>query len=763
MTALVVLLVALGPVLVIRPAGFVVLIGLLGYGSWRLARAVFRPATRVDATMLAWTVGLAWVGLAAELLSLARLLGNETAWLAAGGVLALAGAWLPAGASRGCSAGVVRSWAPSIRALVAAVPLVGRLLLAVFALQLGAAFILTWFVGINVGDSVVAYMPRSILMAQEGTVAAGEPSVVFLQYLHEAVVAVQLVFLRSDVLVNVFSFVTAGMASLAIFAFVRSVLPAPERHGWLPLAAALVPFTMPLFLLHASVSNFDVFEGQWLLFAVYFLRRGYSATTPRWLAAAALATGLALATKPTFWFAAPGLGLIWLWTFARPLARRAPPQPLPALMCAAIMLLVGTPFLWRNVLSHGYLIAPAENREAGTGVGGSPIDRVRLLGFNGAALGLALLAPPSLLPAATARELDGRFATWMQATGARLPDPALTQHQSWPELIRHVSHRYDSNHASFGAAFVLLIVPALLLLPFARRWLGPRWPFALAAGLLATSYFVVLGTLSLYNVALIRYLIEMVILLAVLAPLLFLALPRRVRGPLAAVLAVPLLLEMHDVVRNNRLMPPGRVVNTPRMDQFYAFSGDSLTTPEAARAFVQKYPPAEYPDVWVQAGGDSRFPSLTFFGPTLERRLHYWAPTGDSLPPGPFLPSDPALAERLIRAGMVPDRLDGDVWLLLPNDRLRLRFLVLRRDVTAAPVLRLEASIPPDRYRAPLFRYVLLDGGETISLREFSPDATFELPVEQARRGAIRVEVRDGERGRTAERAQIDRNTLRGL
>ena len=112
---------------------------------------------------------------------------------------------------------------------------------------------------------------------------------------------------------------------------------------------------------------------------------------------------------------------------------------------------------------------------------------------------------------------------------------------------------------------------------------------------------------------------------------------------------------------------------------------------------------------------------------------------------------------------MIPDRLAGDTWLLLPNDRLRLRFLVVQREVTAAPVLRLEASVPPDRYRDPRFGYVLLDGGSTVPLREFAPEATFEVPVEVARRGAIRVEVRDGERGRAAERAQLDRTLTRGL
>ena len=51
---------------------------------------------------------------------------------------------------------------------------------------------------------------------------------------------------------------------------------------------------MPIFLLHATTSNFDTFTALWLVLALYFLRRGYASISGRWLVPAALATGLAL-------------------------------------------------------------------------------------------------------------------------------------------------------------------------------------------------------------------------------------------------------------------------------------------------------------------------------------------------------------------------------------------------------------------------------------------------------------------------------------
>src|SRR5204863_5223069 len=136
------------------------------------------------------------------------------------------------------------------------------------------------------------------------------------------------------------------------------------------------------------------------------------------------------------------------------------------------------------------------------------------------ALGYQLVTPPSLLPRETALQLDERFAGLAQSLGFRLPDPRLTPQEGWPELIRHAlpQHRYDSNHASFGAAFVLVVLPSMLVLFAMRRRLGPRWPFALALIAFALSYFLVYGFVYRYQVGSIRFLVEPAIVLAVIAP-----------------------------------------------------------------------------------------------------------------------------------------------------------------------------------------------------------------------------------------------------
>jgi hypothetical protein len=191
--------------------------------------------------------------------------------------------------------------------------------------------------------------------------------------------------------------------------------------------------------------------------------------------------------------------------------------------------------------------------------------------------------------------------------------------------------------------------------------------------------------LTLYTVSNIRYLNEMVLLLLPLAPLPFLLLPRRLAGPLAAGLAVLLLVEMHGVVRDDKQKPLDRVAVVPRDEQYAVFNGNPPTMARAARVFDQKYPPAEYPEAFVHDTGAPNFPEHTFFGADLERRVSSWRPReGEADPPAADLPGlvltpDAALAERLGASGAaVVDRLGAGAWLLLPNDRLRVTFSVVQ-------------------------------------------------------------------------------------
>ena len=109
----------------------------------------------------------------------------------------------------------------------------GRLILAVIALHLGAVFVLTWSTGINVGDSLASYMPRSVRFLQNGTFAVYDTHYDYLPGFHQTLVAMQLLFLKADILVVPMSFLIGLAASLGIFAFGRSLrwpgLPAAGR------------------------------------------------------------------------------------------------------------------------------------------------------------------------------------------------------------------------------------------------------------------------------------------------------------------------------------------------------------------------------------------------------------------------------------------------------------------------------------------------------------------------------------------------------
>ena len=176
---------------------------------------------------------------------------------------------------------------------------------------------------------------------------------------------------------------------------------------------------MPLVQMHASTSNFDTFTALWLVFALYFLRRGFAGTNRRWLALAAIATGLALATKPTAWFAMPGLGLSgWRRSAGAEKAAVSRADDSPAVrlalttlaLCAFLGALMGTPFLLRNVISRGYLLAPPRWQDFQLGGNATGFEhRLRLLEFNTFALGRGAALPAVPAPDAVANGLDPWF------------------------------------------------------------------------------------------------------------------------------------------------------------------------------------------------------------------------------------------------------------------------------------------------------------------------------------------------------------------
>ncbi len=191
----------------LRVVGFLVVVAGFGMAGSGLAAATVPARTRLDRLLAGLTFAVAALALVAEVLSLATLLGSEAAWIVGAVVCGVAGGSLPgrplrrprvgaALAALGLGVGATRCRLGQLRAAI-----VGVMLLAA-GLHLVTVFVLSWFSGITVFDSISHYLPRSIRFLQYGTFGIEATYYDFMQYLHQTVVAVQLLFLRSDVLVN---------------------------------------------------------------------------------------------------------------------------------------------------------------------------------------------------------------------------------------------------------------------------------------------------------------------------------------------------------------------------------------------------------------------------------------------------------------------------------------------------------------------------------------------------------------------------------
>ena len=737
--------------LALPPLAFVVSIGVLVWGAWRIVGATVAPRRLLDRGLLTWTVAVAWLALTAELLSLMGRLGEPTLWLAETTALGVLGAL--AGARHELAPRPRWSWPP---AFVRDLHWTGRALLLVFALQLGVAFWLTTYAGVSVYDTISTYLPQAVRHIQNGSFTIERDSLDYQPQLYPVLLMYQLVFLKSDVLVNAVSVLASVMTAAGLYALARSL----GCQGYVPLVTALLPFTMPLFLLHASASRFDILEGLWLLLTLYFLRRGYAATNLAWLGAAAVAFGLAFSTKPTFWFAAPALALVWVAVAARAVRRgRMRRLVNVVLLCAALFVPLGPPYLVRNVATSGYLLGPPETMAGLAGEIETVGERGQRLRLHLFAYATQLLTPPSVMPSFVSSRVEDWFAETATWVGLSIPESFPLGQSSLHGLIRHVSERYSDGNASFGAAFLLVVFPSVLALLVLRRRLGRRWLYPTVAVLVGLSYFAVIGLAVPYHVNNIRYAIEPVILLVLAVPVVLAALPRRVAAIASLLLAVPLLAEMNDAIRNNRQVPPSDVLSVPRPEQYHRFFGaNGPLTLQAARALDAKYPPNRLSTVYLVGRTLPLLPSYTFQGPQLGRRFEYIAPDPSlAALPGPVLVEDRNVVNWLVaQFDPIVDRLSPNTYLLLPRDRLRVVFEVVQPSPLDDPLVRLQAFPPAARADRATFRWVAIGpSGERI-LRRFSPESQLDVPLMQMVNGGIRVEMREAGSGRGRSQVQIE-------
>jgi len=720
---------------------FLVAVAALLGGAWRLVRSVGRLHVADDALLAAVTVATAWLAIVAEVLSLGEWLGSMTGWLVGCLVLYWGSFLVP-------SPTHTLDWRTPL-APIRTLRWPGQLLFMVWLLPVMTLGILVWFTGITNADSLLTYFPRAVQYLDRGTFSVYTGQLDYLQYLHTTLVAFPMLFLRTDVHVNALSMLSALLASVGLAAFCRSL-------GWggtLPLIAAALPWTTPKLLLSAPTSGFDIFEAQWLVFVLYFLRRGHPSTSVRWLVLAAVAAALGLASKPTFYFAAPGLALLFALCISRGV-RRGRLRRTVAVIGVALLsgVLIGAPSLIRNVVTQGYLIAPPGDSDMLAGQGGygalTPADRLRSLAVNGFGLSLALLTPPYFLP----ESVNGRVNGWLQRA-ARAIDSERSVAQ-WPELLRHGSERYHAGLAGFGGAVPLVLLPAALLVPFAARRLGPRGIFLFWVVWLSASYFFVLAAVIPISPHSNRYLIEWLLLLSTIAPAVLTALPVRRRGVVACALAVPLLLEMHDTLQHSRHVPVATVLRLSREEQTYTLFGwPTRELLDAVRTFDRRYPPNVVPTVYVVRRFEAEY---LFSGPSLARRMQGWtvprAPAEPITLPGLVLTQNGDIAKTLgAQPNVVVERLAAGIWLLHPLDTM----VVLTEPVGAVaagePSFALQAFAQRQQFQQPAYRFVLLraDGAEEV-LRDFAPESRFVVPDSVARRGSVRIDLRDAAGSATA-------------
>ncbi len=749
------LLYALGPVMLVSALVFLV-VGVRGAARRLLAGTTHGKADRLMAAVTLTGVFLLYTG---EALSAGKLLGSRNAWLVACYALGTVGLWLAAAVDLPESERSDRFLAAQFRRL----NLPGKALLVVFLVPVTMAFIKAWFTGINVWDNIYFYLAMVPMCIRHNSLLIHDWSFQYFPYLNRLFVLLPMVFVPTDLFVNPMSFGWLVLCSVAVHGIARRL---GFSFAW-ALVAAFVPWTMPSVLMHASGSNFDIFAGMWMLFALYFALRGYGPGSRRWLGLAALSLGLALATKPTFWFLLPAIlvvaGLI-LWRCWR--RRGAGAALRTGALCLALFLVSGAVVPVRNRVLLGYFISPSDRNNQVTSGSLTPGDKLRFFIFNTAARGFQILTPPLLVPADWQPQLEPFWLRCMETVGYEIPDKRFMLYDTREGQLRHVAGRYESGHAYPGATFLLVLIPAGLLALLAGRWIfGPRRVYAWCVGLAAAGYFLTMNATWIYTPDDGRYLVEMCLLACPLAPALLAWIrPDWLRMALLAGLGAVALTDMRLALLNDRASPPERIFTTPRAEQYYRFFGGDTSVLETVATLDRKYPPAEMPVVYsLELGND--FPAYAYIGPAGNRQVHYWnwKQGKDGPLPGPMVTKWVEHVKTLRYWGhkVFVDRLSDRDMLVLPLDQLRVR-MELRRDPDnrTGDAIELNAFVDPAMYHQPVYEFSFATSAGSEIFQGPEAENTAVIPLDVLKGRALRVSVREAGTDAVKEKCFLDPKRL---
>jgi hypothetical protein len=709
---------------------------------WTLCRERLCPGSAVTPVLAAFV--LLWVAMLAsvELLSAVSQLGSRVAWVGlmlalAVGLQVVAERWHghnPRGQQADLLCVVPLSQALREPWAVVVVPL---------ALVFGALFAqsayLNLFTGINHTDGQTFYMARSIRYLQGGTLAAYGSPVDFLPHFHQTVSAYLLLFFGAESSILLLSSLFGGAVCLALFDLSR-LLRFPVS---LALLAGLSPLSVTIFSLHLGTSNFDVHMALFLLLVIYFLVVGMRTSQTRYLLLAASATSLALATKLTFWFAAPGLAMLWAAVVMVLARRRGLRGVAPAMMIAALIVVLGGLHFLRNARYQGFLITP-NLPEYGQSNPTTLRERFDVTAFNLLASTTTLLTPVILAKETENEQFAavGAFQAINESLGISLPNPLIFTHpdRSWADVFDHFRLPFHSDKAGFGTIIPFVVAPSALFVVVdgLRRRRLLTLPTYLVC--FALFYLLTLGLTLKYAADHVRYLIEMVVPLLALVPAVLARLPIAAGLVYLAVAGGFMAKDAYQAYRYSDLRPPSRVMLVPREIQYPAFNAVTRYADfEGARVLDQRYPVDAWPELFLLRREQNRgeyfeYPYLDVAG---RRRLTGWATDLEQARPswpGPMLVVDPVLAQILntrFPGQVVLDRLSSSAWVGLPLDRLRVLWRVEVPEATDPIVVRIGARVDPERYRRPEFRFTAVhsQGGEAPTVfRDFSPDPTYPLP-----------------------------------
>ena len=739
----------------------------------RLSRRHCDPGSAVAPVLAAFT--LFWLAMLAsiELLSVFSLLGSRAAWTVS---LVTLGVVLTIVADRD------RAVTPtddllSLPPLSQALKEPWAVIVGPVALVLGLLFVqsvyLNAFTGVNHTDGQWFYMARSVRYLQDGNLTSYSTINDFLPHLHQTISAYLLLFTGSESSIVLLSALFGAFACLALFELAR-LGGAP---GSLALLAGLSPLAVSIFSLHLGTSNFDLHTGFFLLVSIYSLVLASRTRQTRYLLLAAAGTSLALAMKLTFWFAAPGLGILWIVALVVLLRSRCPREVAQAIAVAALIVLLGGLHFLRNVWTQGFLIRPSLP-EYGDSADLTARDRLDLLTFNVLATATTLVTPAIFLGDRLQPLVEDTFRRVNQRLGISLPNGKLYYYadRSWNDVFDHYRMPYLSDKAGFGAIVPLAIVPAMLvvLLDVVRR----RAVFTIQGYvvLFAVLYVVSMGMVLKYAPDHVRYLIEMLLPLLILLPMVLARLPVRVGMVYLVLVAGFMLSDAYLAYRWNEQRPPDRVTTVPIREQYATFvSPERFGYIEAARVLNRKYPADEWPELFLLKT-ESIVPVLLeypFLDASAQRRLTYWfGDLSHDRPawPGLFLvltPDTAAVLTSQFADQVTLDPLSDSVWLGVPRDRLRVRWRVDSPDEGGPSAVVLEAIVASEQYRQPEYRFVTVDsrnGRQIEVLRDYSPDARLVIPSSRLSPILeVRVDAREagsravGERATVPERRMLER------